>query len=109
MPPEGAPSQDAAGWDKRRRRRRAVGQYEEAGPEPFRTAVDVVPGQMLRSRKGALMSTDAVPGWPRVEAVAHQDGTGEVTIDGTAIPIATTSLDEAVTTCLLYTSDAADE
>ena len=71
------------------------------------TAVDVVPGQMQRSRKGAPMSTDAVPGWPRVEAVAHQDGTGEVTIDGTAIPIVTTSLDEAVTTIIGVVADIA--
>ena len=53
------------------------------------------------------MSTDAVPGWPRVEAVAHQDGTGEVTIDGTAIPIVTTSLDEAVTTIIGVVADIA--
>src|SRR5450759_4044318 len=107
MPPEGAPSQDAAGWGKRRRRRRAVGRYEEAGSEPFMTAVDVMPGQMKRSRKGAPMSTDTVPGWPRVEAVARQDGTGEVIIDGTPIPIVTASLDEAVTTIIGVVADIA--
>src|SRR5665647_814157 len=71
------------------------------------TAVDVVPGQMQRSRKGAPMSTDAVPGWPRVEAVARQDGTGEVTVDGTSHPIVTTTLDEAVTAIIGVVADVA--
>lgn len=71
------------------------------------TAVDVMPGQMKHSRKGAPMSTDTVPGWPRVEAVARQDGTGEVIIDGTPIPIVTASLDEAVTTIIGVVADIA--
>ena len=53
------------------------------------------------------MSTDAVPGWPRVEAVARQDGTGEVTVDGTSHPIVTTTLDEAVTAIIGVVADVA--
>ncbi|WP_454293254.1 hypothetical protein [Salana multivorans] len=41
------------------------------------------------------MPTDTVPTWPRIEAVTRQDGSGEVTINGTSRPIETTSLDEA--------------
>ncbi|HEV6954261.1 MAG TPA: ATPase [Promicromonospora sp.] len=41
------------------------------------------------------MSSDTVPRWPRIDAVVREDGTGEVTIDGTYHPISTGSLEEA--------------
>jgi MinD-like ATPase involved in chromosome partitioning or flagellar assembly len=41
------------------------------------------------------MSTDTVPRWPRIDAIVREDGSGEVTIDGTFHPITTGSLEEA--------------
>jgi MinD-like ATPase involved in chromosome partitioning or flagellar assembly len=41
------------------------------------------------------MSSDTVPRWPRIDAVVREDGSGEVTIDGTFHPITTGSLEEA--------------
>ncbi|MFD2795573.1 ATPase [Promicromonospora vindobonensis] len=41
------------------------------------------------------MSSDTVPRWPRIDAIVREDGSGEVTIDGTFHPIATGSLEEA--------------
>ncbi|GGM42170.1 ATPase [Promicromonospora citrea] len=41
------------------------------------------------------MSSDTVPRWPRIDAIVREDGTGEVTIDGTYHPISTGSLEEA--------------
>ena len=41
------------------------------------------------------MSTpDTVPTWPRIEAVAREDGTGEVVVDGNAQHVAAGSLDQ---------------
>src|SRR5690606_32089314 len=48
--------------------------------------------QELRRKR---MSSDTVPRWPRIDAVVREDGTGEVTIDGTYHPISTGSLEEA--------------
>ena len=41
------------------------------------------------------MSSDTVPRWPRIDAIVREDGSGEVTIDGTFHPITTGSLEEA--------------
>jgi hypothetical protein len=41
------------------------------------------------------MSSDTVPRWPRIDAIVREDGTGEVTIDGTFHPISAGSLEEA--------------
>ncbi len=41
------------------------------------------------------MSSDTVPRWPRIDAIVREDGSGEVTIDGTFHPISTGSLEEA--------------
>ncbi|MFI6426426.1 ATPase [Promicromonospora sp. NPDC050880] len=41
------------------------------------------------------MSSDTVPRWPRIDAVVREDGSGEVTIDGTFHPISAASLEEA--------------
>ncbi|MFD7024890.1 hypothetical protein [Promicromonospora sukumoe] len=41
------------------------------------------------------MSSDTVPRWPRIDAIVREDGSGEVTIDGTFHPIAAGSLEEA--------------
>jgi MinD-like ATPase involved in chromosome partitioning or flagellar assembly len=41
------------------------------------------------------MSSDTVPRWPRIDAIVREDGSGEVTIDGTFHPISAASLEEA--------------
>ncbi|PUB21561.1 MinD-like ATPase involved in chromosome partitioning or flagellar assembly [Promicromonospora sp. AC04] len=41
------------------------------------------------------MSSDTVPRWPRIDAIVREDGSGEVTIDGTFHPISAGSLEEA--------------
>ncbi|WP_419707551.1 ATPase [Promicromonospora sp. NFX87] len=41
------------------------------------------------------MSSDTVPRWPRIDAIVREDGSGEVTIDGTFHPITAGSLEEA--------------
>ncbi|GAA1868770.1 AAA family ATPase [Myceligenerans crystallogenes] len=41
------------------------------------------------------MSADTVRRWPVIEAVVRNDGSGEVRIDGTSYPVATSSLEEA--------------
>ncbi|MFE7508429.1 ATPase [Promicromonospora sp. NPDC057488] len=41
------------------------------------------------------MSSDTVPRWPRIDAIVREDGSGEVTIDGTFHPIVAGSLEEA--------------
>ena len=41
------------------------------------------------------MSSDTVPRWPRIDAIVREDGSGEVTIDGTFHPISASSLEEA--------------
>lgn len=53
------------------------------------------------------MSADTGWEWPRVEAVARRDGTGEVTVDGTFHPIVTTTLDEAVAAIIGVVADVA--
>lgn len=41
------------------------------------------------------MSSDTVPRWPRIDAIVRDDGSGEVTIDGTFHPITASNLEEA--------------
>ncbi|MCP2266672.1 ATPase [Promicromonospora thailandica] len=41
------------------------------------------------------MSSDTVPRWPRIDAIVREDGSGEVTIDGTFHAISAGSLEEA--------------
>ena len=41
------------------------------------------------------MTTTTVPTWPHIEAVIHEDGTGEVTINGTSHALEANSLEEA--------------
>jgi MinD-like ATPase involved in chromosome partitioning or flagellar assembly len=41
------------------------------------------------------MNSDTVPRWPRIDAIVREDGSGEVTIDGTYHPISAGSLEEA--------------
>lgn len=53
------------------------------------------------------MSTETESEWPRVEAVARRDGTGEVTVDGTFHPIVTNTLDEAVSAIIGVVTDVA--
>jgi MinD-like ATPase involved in chromosome partitioning or flagellar assembly len=40
------------------------------------------------------MGAEAIPRWPRIEAVAREDGTGEVTVNGTSHPVTAANLDE---------------
>lgn len=55
------------------------------------------------------MHTDTTATWPRVEAIIHDDGTGEVTIGGTTHPIRTESLPEARTAVVGIVSQTADK
>lgn len=41
-----------------------------------------------------MTSPDTVPTWPRIEAVAREDGTGEVIVDGNAQHVAAGNLDQ---------------
>ncbi|SDS71517.1 LAGLIDADG family homing endonuclease [Microlunatus soli] len=41
------------------------------------------------------MSNETVPSWPRIEAVAREDGTGEVIVGGATFPVAEPDLDRA--------------
>ncbi|MEK8229344.1 hypothetical protein NKG05_30715 [Oerskovia sp. M15] len=41
------------------------------------------------------MTTTTVPTWPHIDAIIREDGTGEVTINGTSHALETNSLEEA--------------
>jgi hypothetical protein len=49
-----------------------------------------------------MTSTDAIPAFPRVLAIARPDGTGEVTVNGTSHPITATDTTTARQACLDY-------
>lgn len=53
------------------------------------------------------MTTAPVPEWPRIEAVARPDGTGELTIDGTSYPVQAPTVEEARLTILSRIADTA--
>jgi len=53
------------------------------------------------------MTIDTVPGWPHIEAVTREDGTGEVTINGTSHPIATATAAEARSAIITVVVDVA--
>ncbi|PUB25417.1 hypothetical protein C8K30_107163 [Promicromonospora sp. AC04] len=55
------------------------------------------------------MTSDSVPEWPRIEAVARLDGTGELTIDGISHPIQALTVEEARLTILTRIADTAAE
>ncbi|GAA4689735.1 hypothetical protein APR04_002680 [Promicromonospora umidemergens] len=55
------------------------------------------------------MISAPVPEWPRIEAVARPDGTGELTIDGTSHPIQALTVEEARLTILTRIADTAAE
>ncbi|MEV0953719.1 hypothetical protein [Promicromonospora sp. NPDC050249] len=55
------------------------------------------------------MTTAPVPEWPRVEAVARPDGTGELTIDGTSHSIQAVTIEEARLAILSRIADTAAE
>lgn len=42
-----------------------------------------------------MTDTSTIPEWPRIQALTHRDGTGELTINGTSYPIQTTSPQDA--------------
>ena len=53
-----------------------------------------------------MTSTDAIPAFPRVLAIARPDGTGEVTVNGTSHPITATDTTTARQACLDYVQTA---
>ena len=53
------------------------------------------------------MSIETVPGWPRIEAITREDGTGEVTVNGTSHPIATATRAEARSAIIAVVVDIA--
>ena len=53
------------------------------------------------------MSIETVPEWPHIEAVTREDGTGEVTINGTSHPIATATGAEARSAIIAVVVDTA--
>jgi hypothetical protein len=55
------------------------------------------------------MTTAPVPEWPRIEAVARPDGSGELTIDGTSYPVQAPTVEEARLTILARIADTAAE
>ena len=55
------------------------------------------------------MTTVPVPEWPRIEAVARPDGTGELTIDGISYPVQASTVEEARLTILARIADTAAE
>ncbi|MEU4383901.1 hypothetical protein [Promicromonospora sp. NPDC023805] len=55
------------------------------------------------------MTTAPVPEWPRIEAVARPDGTGELTIDGTSYPVQASTVEEARLAILARIADTAAE
>lgn len=55
------------------------------------------------------MTTAPVPEWPRIEAVARPDGSGELTIDGTSYPVQASTVEEARLTILARIADTAAE
>jgi MinD-like ATPase involved in chromosome partitioning or flagellar assembly len=60
-------------------------------------------------KETAPMSTpETVPTWPRIEAVAREDGTGEVIVDGAAQSIAAGTLDEVRVAIIRNVTDIAD-
>ncbi|MFD6142298.1 hypothetical protein [Promicromonospora sp. NPDC060271] len=55
------------------------------------------------------MTTAPVPEWPRIEAVARPDGTGELTIDGIGYPVQAPTVEEARLRILARIADTAAE
>jgi hypothetical protein len=55
------------------------------------------------------MTTAPVPEWPRIEAVARPDGTGELTIDGITYPVQAPTVEEARLMVLARIADTAAE
>lgn len=55
------------------------------------------------------MTTAPVPEWPRIEAVARPDGTGELTIDGVGYPVQAPTVEEARLMILARIADTAAE
>ena len=54
-----------------------------------------------------MTNTETVPAWPKIDARTREDGSGEVTINGTSHPIETTNLDEARSAILARVTDTA--
>lgn len=42
-----------------------------------------------------MTNTSTIPDWPRIQALTHRDGTGELTINGTSYPIETSNTQDA--------------
>ncbi|MGI5186650.1 hypothetical protein ACQEVI_00705 [Promicromonospora sp. CA-289599] len=55
------------------------------------------------------MTTAPVPEWPRIEAVARPDGTGELTIDGVTYPVQAPTVEEVRLMVLARIADTAAE
>jgi hypothetical protein len=55
------------------------------------------------------MTTAPVPEWPRIEAVARPDGTGELMIDGIGYPVQAPTVEEARLMILARVADTAAE
>lgn len=54
-----------------------------------------------------MTNTETVPAWPKIDALTREDGSGEVTINGTSHPIETSSVDEARSAILARVTDTA--
>ena len=42
-----------------------------------------------------MTNTSTIPDWPRIQALTHRDGSGELTINGTSYPIETRNTQDA--------------